>query len=194
MKRLLFFIIASISFHSPILSEGCISFLESQRFYKNKHVGNIYFLYKYTFRDLDPKYINGMRFDSMSDHEIYEYRETNSDPWTYCKLSPKSEKPNVRPIGSCNGKPFFSGDPIWNMNYNFIYDKNGNKWSVFNPDNSQNNFYRKDVSECYFDSEKGLYYETVEENFDLLVPQADKQLWMKLKGYSYYKKGIKPSF
>ena len=82
-----------------------------------------------------------MRFHSMSDHEIYEYRETNSDPWTYCKLSPKSEKPNVRPIGDCNGKPFFSGNPIWNMNYNFIYDKNGNKWSVFNPNYSQNNFF-----------------------------------------------------
>ena len=80
------------------------------------------------------------------------------------------------------------------MNYNFIYDKNGNKWSVFNPNYSQNNFYRKDVSECYFDSEKGLYYETFEENFDLLVPQADKHLWMQLKGYSYYKKGVKPSF
>ncbi len=191
MKRLLFFLLASISFQSPIFSRGCISFLESQGFYKNKYVSSIYEA-KYAFRGLHPE-----RQGARPWSEWEEYRERNTSSWINCDLSKHNDE-SIKPFDNgntyCNGKLFFYGIPDKNYHFNVVYDKNGNKWSAFRGSGIENNPYYKNVSECYFDSESKFYYEIVDEDFDLLIPEAGKNLWIKLRSYIFYKKGVQPSF
>ena len=188
MKRLLFFLIASISFQAPILSRGCISFLESQGFYKSKYVDS-YYEAEYTFKDSLPAWQERPASDWLE----------NTSSWINCDLS-KHNDGNIliRPFDNgntyCNGKLFFSGIPDQNYHFNAVYDKNGQKWSAFRGSGIEKNPYYKNVSECSFDPEYKLYYEIVYEGFDLLIPEANKNLLIKLWSKNFYTKGVKPSF
>ena len=193
MKRLLFFLLVSISFQAPLLSRGCISFLESQGLYKNKKVDS-YYKAKYAVRDLHPEEQGASLFPEW---ETFRYKKYPSS-WIDCDLS-KINKPWRIPFTDvkdtyCNGKLFFSGDPVWNYGDNAVYDKNGEKWSAFRGGGINYNPHYKSVSECYFDSERKSYYEVVEQEFDIFIPKANKKLWIKFTSYNYYKKGVKPSF
>ena len=192
MKRFFFFLLASISFQAPILSRGCLSYLESEGFYKNKYVGS-YYEAKYAFRGLHPEEQGATNWPEW---EAYRFKKYPGS-WINCDLSKHNDggnKPFDNGYTYCNGKLFLSGIPSQNYNFNAVYDKNGEKWSAFRGSGIENNPYYKNVSECYFDSESKSYYEIVDEDFDLFIPKANKKLWIKLKSYNFYEQGVQPSF
>lgn len=183
MKKFLFFLFASISFQPPILASGCIAFLESKLIYRNKEVES-FTEAKYAFRGLHPK----------QNTEWYEYREKNSSNWINCELS------GGFPYGYfesgltyCNGKKFFSGTARKNYPSNTFFDKNGNEWSAFRGDGEDNRYYES-ISDCFYDPEKSLYWDFTDKEYDLVIPKAEKNVWIKFRTYTYYQKGIKPSF
>lgn len=184
MKKLLLFLFASISFQPPILASGCIAFLESKGIYNNKSVES-FTKAKYAFRGLHPK--QKTKWAS----EWYEYREKNTSNWINCELSGGYFENGFT---YCNGKKFFFGIARRNYYMNAFFDKNGNEWNAFRGQGIAGNPYDESISDCYYDPEKSLYWDFTDKEYDLVIPQAEKNVWIKVRTYTYYQKGIKPSF
>lgn len=188
LKKIFLFLILSFVFQFPsLLASGCESFLKSKGFYKYKYLGNMIEA-KYAFHSENPdeewtKLSNPWTIDAWK-----KFLNSLSVSWIECN----NDKAFEGNITYCNGKPFFEGDPSQNMYSNRIYDKNGNKWSVFR--RLRYNLDTYSISECFFDQKSGYYYDITSNDIDLNIPEANNNIWIKRKIYSFYEKGIKPSF